>query len=201
MGHGADRMEGVGGVVMGRREGAGGWTVPGRHHLPIALINITPLASRRDRFLLVEGDDRAPGVLTGKEPGPTVDTGAVSRPRMQSAGVRRMEKRGGGGVQALSSQRGSTPSVRRFLRHGGRRRRSSDGGGPASRPVGAVNSKGSAAAPSFQPRGASSTALCGTEATGTISLIPDLSFFFLSDKTGHRSVPPVYLHTHRYIIK
>lgn len=69
------------------------------------------------------------------------------------------------------------------------------------RPVGAENSQGSAAAPSVQPGAASSTALWGTEAVGTVSLIPDLSFSFLSDKTGHQSVPPVYLHTHRYIIK
>lgn len=51
-------------MVLGRREGEGGWTVSGRHHLPIALINITALASRRDPVPLCGR------VLTGKEPGP-----------------------------------------------------------------------------------------------------------------------------------
>lgn len=42
------------------------------------------------------------------------------------------------------------------------------------------------------------TALCGTERTGTIFPIPGSFLFFLSDKTGHPSVPPAYSYTHRY---
>lgn len=41
-------------------------------------------------------------------------------------------------------------------------------------------------------------ALCGTERTETIFLIPGSFLFFLSDKTGRPYVPPVYSYTHRY---
>lgn len=40
-------------------------------------------------------------------------------------------------------------------------------------------------------------AVCGIETTGAILLNPG-SFLFLSDKTGHLCVPPVYSDTHRY---
>lgn len=88
MGHGQTGWKGwvVGYGVQGR---GGGWTVPGgtpahrSHQHNIRGFQEGPGSS------LWKGMSRAPGVLTGKEPRPAVDRRAVSRPRMQSADVRR----------------------------------------------------------------------------------------------------------------